>query len=76
VPTAGRAVLQSVADAVDFRGERRFHPIDTGTRVTFIGNVRLPQALRLVEPLAVRFSGGQVDRDLEAVKRRLEATSS
>jgi hypothetical protein len=38
--------------------------------------VRLPRALRLVEPLAVRFSGGQVDRDLEAVKRRLEATSA
>jgi hypothetical protein len=44
--------------------------------VTFIGNVRLPRALRLVESLAVRFSGGQVDRDLEAVKRGLEATSA
>jgi uncharacterized protein YndB with AHSA1/START domain len=71
-----RIALKSVAGAVAFRNERRFDPTDTGTRVTFIGNVRLPRALRLVEPLAVRFSGGQVDRDLEAVKRRLEATSA
>lgn len=71
-----RIALKSVAGAVAYRGERRFDPTDTGTRVTFIGNVRLPRALRLVEPLAIRFSGGQVDRDLEAVKRRLEATSA
>jgi len=71
-----RITLKSVAGAVAFRNERPFDPIDTGTRVTFSGNVRLPRALRLVEPLAVRFSGGQVDRDLEAVKRRLEATSA
>jgi hypothetical protein len=71
-----RIALESVGGAVAYRGERRFDPTDTGTRVTFIGNVRLPRALRLVEPLAIRFSGGQVDRDLEAVKRRLEATSA
>jgi uncharacterized protein YndB with AHSA1/START domain len=71
-----RMTLKSVDGAVAFRNERRFDPIDTGTRVTFSGNVRLPWALRLVEPLAVRFSGGQVDRDLEAVKRRLEARSA
>ncbi|HEX2458982.1 MAG TPA: hypothetical protein VHJ58_02445 [Vicinamibacterales bacterium] len=65
-----------MAGAVAFRNERRFDPTDTGTRVTFIGNVRLPWALRFVDPLALRFSGGQVDRDLEAVKRRLEATSA
>jgi uncharacterized protein YndB with AHSA1/START domain len=68
-----RIALKSVAGAVAFRNERRFDPIDTGTRVTFIGNVRLPRVLRFVEPLAVRFSGGQVDRDLDAVKPRLES---
>ena len=71
-----RIALTSVAGVDAYRGERRFDPTDTGTRVTFIGNVRLVRALRLVEPLAVRFGAGQVDRDLAAVKRRLEATSA
>jgi uncharacterized protein YndB with AHSA1/START domain len=39
-----RITLKSVAGAVAFRNERRFDPIDTGTRVTFSGNVRLPGA--------------------------------
>jgi hypothetical protein len=71
-----RIALKSVGGTVAYRGDRRFYPTDIGTRVTFIGNLRLPRALRLVEPLAVRLSGGQVDRDLEAVKRRLETTSA
>jgi uncharacterized membrane protein len=70
-----RIELKSVGGAVDYRGERRFDSTANGTRVTFIGDVRLRAALRLLEPLAARFSGGRVDRDLQAVKRRLEATT-
>ena len=65
--------LESRGGVVAYRGERHFEATANGTRVTFIGDVRLPLALRALEPLASRFSGRQVDRDLFAVKKRLEA---
>jgi hypothetical protein len=66
-------VLESRGGVVGYRGERHFEATAGGTRVTFIGDVRLPLVLRVLEPLASRFSGRQVDRDLLAVKTRLEA---
>jgi hypothetical protein len=59
-----RIVLRSVGGVVSYRGERLVESTANGTRVTFIGDVQLPWALRVIEPLVARFSGRQVDRDL------------
>jgi hypothetical protein len=64
--------LRSVSGTVSYYGRRSFAALADSTRITFDGEVRLPGALRMVEPLAVRLSGGQVDRDLDAVRRRVE----
>jgi hypothetical protein len=64
--------LRSASGTVSYYGRRSFAALADSTRITFDGEVRLPGALRMVEPLAVRLSGGQVDRDLDAVRRRVE----